>query len=132
MQNQINHPSFTAGLNSKGIVSIYYKAQSTSLKEDLKASYQAYLKLGKGSPLKVLYEIGPRAYFDMEAKNCLNNRAIIPVAEAIVSDSLAIRLVVDEYLRDRKDGSTTIRLFREKEAALAWLNTIEKKSRLIL
>jgi len=124
MKTKIQHPSFTAELLSETIVSIYYKPNTTSSKEELNASYHAFLDIANGKPLKALYEIGESAYFDIEAKTCLNSREVIPKAEAIVSDSLAIRLVVDVYLQSRSDNRNNIRLFRDKAAALAWLNSI--------
>ena len=72
-----------------------------------------------------MIEIGKNAYFDVELNECMRQGRIQPRAEAIVSDSLAIRLVIDYYIHSRRNDLNHIRLFKTKELALEWLDSIE-------
>jgi len=103
---------------------LQYKPGSTSKLKDLQDAYQSFLKLGKNQPIKALIEIGKNAYFDVELNECIKQGKVQPLAEAIVSDSLAIRLVIDYYIHSRRNDLNHIRLFKNRTLALEWLNSL--------
>ncbi|MFK8039536.1 MAG: hypothetical protein AB8B74_14680 [Crocinitomicaceae bacterium] len=123
MSTIIKHQSFNAQLVKHDIFNIAYHDNSTSTLADLTEGYNAFVSLSEGKPLKVLIEVGKSAYFDIEANECVRDGKLIPKAEAIVTDSLAVRLVVDYYLFSRKHNHL-VRIFKNRALALSWLNTI--------
>ena len=124
MTTKIDHTSFSAELLPNEIFTIKYKENSVSTIEDLTAGYEAYQELCSGNPYKVLIEVGKSAYFDIEANECIKEGKILPEAEAIVTDSLAIRLALDYYKYSRKNNHL-LRIFQNKEMALFWLNSLD-------
>ncbi len=124
MITKIETKSAIAEIIDDDIFYLQYKPGSTSRLRDLMESYNIFLRLGEGQPIKALIEIGKNAYFDVELNECMRQGKIQPVAEAIVSDSLAIRLVIDYYIHSRRNDLNHIRLFKTKELALEWLNSL--------
>ena len=124
MITKIEQQAFTAKLLKNNIFHIKYHDNTVSTLEELTAGYEAYLELCDGKPYKVLIEVGKSAYFDIEANECLKDGKILPEAEAIVTDSLAIRLALDYYKYSRKNNHL-LRIFQNNENALHWLNSLE-------
>lgn len=123
MRAQIDHKSFTAQLLDHDVFSIKYRDNSVCTLDDLRASYDSYLQLCSGRPTKVLIEVGTSAYFDIEANDCIKEGKILPEAEAIVTNSLAIRIAIDYYKYSRRNKHQ-LRIFKTTDDALEWLDTI--------
>lgn len=102
MNIRIENNASVAQILGTDIFYLRYNDNCTSKMVDLIEGYDAYLKLANGTNMKVLVEAGKHSYFDIEANDCVKNGKIQPIAEAIVSDSLAIRLVTDYYIHSRK------------------------------
>ncbi len=105
------------------IVHIKFHENHTSRIEDVKEAYHAYLSLSNNLPAKLLIEIGSGAYFSFDVDKLLNEDTVFPIAEAIVSDSLAIRLII-KYYTYPQEYNRKVRLFNKKESAVKWLNSI--------
>lgn len=88
--------------------------------EDFEYSVQAYVELGKGETIKVLAIFPEFSSISPEAREFLQTRPIPAVAEAVVFNSLAQRLVFRVYQLFRSK-IYPVKGFRTKEKALEWL-----------
>ncbi len=123
MAHEINHTTFRASLTPNRIFNLQFKPNTTSKVNDIKAGYDAYLEMAQGDPIKVLIEAGPNSYFDVNAHECIKEGEVLPKAEAIVTPSLAIRLVIDYYIYSRKNKHQ-VRIFKTRALALEWLESL--------
>ena len=124
MVAEINKSTFRASLTAGRIFNIQFKPNTTSTVEDIRAGYKAYLKMAEGDPIKVLIEAGKNSYFDVKTNECIKEGELLPTAEAVVTPSLATRLMIDYYLYSRKNKHQ-VRIFKTRELALEWLDSIQ-------
>ena len=119
IQNRIS----TAYLIDNDIVCVEYQPNATSTYKDVQESYQSYLALSEGKRLRKLTVIGKSTFFDASMR-CSIEKEIQPIAEAFVSDSLAIRLTLQNCER-LLHSQHPWQLFKTESEAIAWLRSID-------
>ena len=106
------------------IFSITYKANTYSGIDDFKEGYAAYVILSQGSPVKVLVEMEKHATISTEAREYAQQNKIPAIAEAIVLDSLPLRIIFRFYAQLRVQEHP-LRIFKSTNRAITWLNSIK-------
>ena len=124
MNTQVINAISTAEILRENIFYIKYKENIMAEEQDIIASYYKYLELGKGKRMKKLVEVGKNTYFNFnfESIRQLAENRIKPLAEAFVTESLALRINIQHC--HSIDGGYEKRIFKTKAKALAWLNSI--------
>ncbi len=122
MTTTIKNRISTVHLTNDDIVRIKYQPGVTSGIEDVKETYNSYLALADGRRLKKLTIIAENTYFEPSV-NCHVGSDINPIAEAFVSQSLAIRLTLQNCSR-LIHCDHPWRLFKTEEKAIEWLKSV--------
>jgi hypothetical protein len=123
MDKIINKKSI-AQIIEGSIFYIRYLPDTYSNLDDFIEGNYSFQKLSKGKSMKILFEMAPLASLNLkvnEYNDYYNSDSIS--AQAIVVNSLAQRLLFSSYL---KIGikKHPIKMFRNKNLALKWLNEI--------
>lgn len=125
MEASVKYKKFTIALLNKDTFYIKYKSNTILTKADLKLSYRCFLEMAEGQPLKSLIEVGKNTYVDPSVNTChmAGPNQLLSRAKAIVSDSLAIRIMVSQNLLER-NGGHKVKVFRTKSSAIKWLDSL--------
>ncbi len=118
-----HHQKFYAELVNDDLFYIKYKDDSVLTKDDFESSYNCFLELAQGRPLKSLIEVGKHTSIDNKVESC-NPKGLRSRAKAIVTDNLSIRLAVNQNLYEVHNPQKT-KVFRKKDDALAWLDSVQ-------
>lgn len=113
-------------LRKDGIMQIqYYKDQSYGI-EDAKKILETFRKIGGGVRRKVLAIYHHNNLFDQEVMKLVGSEEVtktLVLADALVTNSLALKILINGYFHIVKTPRP-IRIFNNKEEAIAWLNSI--------
>ena len=87
--------------------------------EEAKRQFETALKITGGERCKVLIDTrGSNALPDKEAQDFTTN-APLRIAEAIIVDSLSMRILSKFYMK--KNTNNTVRIFSKEKKAIEWL-----------
>ncbi|MFK8039535.1 MAG: hypothetical protein AB8B74_14675 [Crocinitomicaceae bacterium] len=124
MEATMTTKKFTSKLLNPDTFYIKYKQDSILNAADFKLSYNSFLEMGQGKPLKALVVIGKNAFIDADVSSCHSNtQSVVSRAKAIVTDSLAIRMLVCQSVIEQ-NKSQLVKVFKSKISAKKWLNSL--------
>lgn len=67
--------------------------------DDFKEGYEAYTKLTKGIPFKVIIEFGDHVHISSEAREFAQLNKLPAIAEALIVKSLGQRMLANFYIK---------------------------------
>ena len=119
----INNKNSIAELIDNEIFYIKYVEDTYSDVDDFKEGYASYLELTNRKPVKVLIEMCEHATISSEAREYAQANKIPAIAEALVLHSLGQRILINFYIKFRKQEHP-IKIFKNFDYALLWLKSI--------
>ena len=125
-ENVIKNKNSTAQMIEGDIFNIHYKGGINYEIQDFKEGIEAFHTLTKGKPVRVLIEFGKYASGTPEARKFVEENNVTSIAEAVVINSLAQRILVRFYQTFRKQNQP-MKIFDSREKALEWLDTFVSK-----
>ncbi|MFD1553427.1 hypothetical protein DNU06_07085 [Putridiphycobacter roseus] len=118
-----NSIKFNVDLIEEHTVHVHFKKSNVFRDEDIADIRKEMKEHSLDVPIKVLIELDENTYFDFDGAFKANKDYVLPIAEAIVPNSLANRLIVEYYYATSKD-SRNHKIFKNKAEALKWLKSV--------
>ena len=121
--NVIKNKNSVAQVFDDGIFYIEYLHDTYSTLDDFKEGNDSFQTLRQGKKMKILFEMAPLASLDLEVDEYNEFINLSIIAQAIVVNSLAQRLMFSFYL-ELGNQKYPIKIFSNKNLALKWLKGI--------
>jgi hypothetical protein len=112
-----------AALVNEDLYYINFLSHNTAEVNDFKEGYEAYSKLTKGVPFKVIVEFGDHVHISTEAREFAQLNKLPAKAEALIVKSLGQRMLANFYIKLKLQPHPT-RVFKSFKEAKNWIESI--------